>query len=449
MSNRSGSIRRFSRCSSTLCLAVLVAAVSTLPAHASSQARIVRLSDVHGLVQIDKNSGLGFENAFLNLPVTQGTQLRTRDNGRVEIEFEDGSTLRLAPNSQLTFSTLNLNDAGTRISAINLIDGTAYVNWLGKDSDQFTMNFSGENVSLDHAAHFRVFTSVAQTKVAVFKGVVQVAGPAGTVIVEKRKMVTFAGDDKPTLAKNIEEEPLDSWDKQAVDYHDQYSAKNNSSPYAYGLSDLNYYGAYTPVPGYGMLWQPFFAGAGWNPFMDGAWSWYPGAGYMFVSAYPWGWMPYRYGTWVTVPGVGWMWQPGNWTTWSAMPNYAISTPPGFHPPVAPSGTVKTIVVGRGGPVLSPTLPSRLTIARGSAGLDVPRGAVADLKSVNHQVAKSGLVQLEPMPHFGASSGATFGSRTGSSYSPLSMGDSMSPSGMRTNTNATTNSSHASGGGEHH
>ena len=66
---------------------------------ADSQARIVRLSDVQGSVQIDKNTGMGFENAFLNLPVTQGTQLRTRDRGRAEIEFEDGSTLRLAPNT--------------------------------------------------------------------------------------------------------------------------------------------------------------------------------------------------------------------------------------------------------------------------------------------------------------------------------------------------------------
>ena len=38
-----------------------------VPALADSQARIVRLSDVQGSVQIDKNTGLGFENAFLNL----------------------------------------------------------------------------------------------------------------------------------------------------------------------------------------------------------------------------------------------------------------------------------------------------------------------------------------------------------------------------------------------
>jgi hypothetical protein len=259
-------------------------------------------------------------------------------------------------------------------------------------------------------------------------------------------MVTFAGDDKPTLAKSIQEEPLDSWDKQAVEYHDQYSqSAKNGSPFAYGLSDLNYYGAYTAVPGYGMMWQPYFTSAGWDPFMDGAWSWYPGTGYMFVSAYPWGWMPYRYGNWMMVPGMGWMWQPGNWNTWSAVPNYASAKAAGFHALVAPSGTVKTIVVGKGGPVLSPALPSHLTITRGSAGLEVPRGAVSDLKSVNHQVARSGLVQLERAPQFAAGSGATFGARTGSSFSLLTVGDSMS-SGVHTNT--TTNSSHAAAGGAH-
>src|SRR5580692_12868761 len=125
----------------------LACAVWALPAAADSQARIVRLSDVQGKVQINKNSGLGFENAFLNLPVTQGTQLRTRDNGRAEIEFEDGSTLRLTPNTTVEFSTLGLSDAGKRSSVVNLVQGMAYINWLGKSSEVFTVNFSGEKVS--------------------------------------------------------------------------------------------------------------------------------------------------------------------------------------------------------------------------------------------------------------------------------------------------------------
>src|SRR2546430_5647744 len=94
-------------------LSVLTAsacALLALPALADSQARIVRLSDVQGSVQIDKNTGVGFENAFLNLPITQGTQIRTRDTGRAEIEFEDGSTMRLTPNTSVQFSTLGGDD---------------------------------------------------------------------------------------------------------------------------------------------------------------------------------------------------------------------------------------------------------------------------------------------------------------------------------------------------
>ena len=90
----------------------LAGVLSALPAMAESQVRIVRLSDVKGTVQIDKNSGLGFENAFANLPITQGTQLRTRDNGRAEVEFEDGSTLRIIPNTTVEFDRLGLSDDG-------------------------------------------------------------------------------------------------------------------------------------------------------------------------------------------------------------------------------------------------------------------------------------------------------------------------------------------------
>jgi len=263
----------------------LAGALFALPAAADSQARIVRLSDVQGTVQINKNSGLGFENAFVNLPITQGTQLRTRENGRAEIEFEDGSTLRITPNTTVEFSTLGLSDAGKRFSAVDLAEGRAYVNWLGKSGDEFTLSFSREKVVLTQAAHFRVAMSSSIAEIANFKSDLEVAGPSGALKVDKKKMVTFEvnDNDQSTVAKNFEEDPYDQWDKQSVEYHDQYS-KNNSTPYGYGDSDLGYYGGFSNLPGYGTLWQPYFAGVGWDPFMDGAWSWYPGFGFLWASA---------------------------------------------------------------------------------------------------------------------------------------------------------------------
>jgi uncharacterized protein DUF6600/FecR-like protein len=421
-------------------LTTTICAVLVVPALADSQARIVRLSDVQGNVQIDKNTGLGFENAFLNLPITQGTQLKTLSNGRAEIEFEDGSTVRLAPNSTIEFNKLGLSDSGKRTSAINLVWGMAYVNWLGKDD--FSLGFSQEKISLDGVAHFRVDTSAQAASLAVFKGDLNVEGPSGTVAVVKKKTATFdaTDNDKSTLASNITAAPLDSWDKESIEYHQQY-AKNNdsSSPYGYGLSDLNYYGGYSTIPGYGLMWQPYFTGVGWDPFMDGAWGFYPGVGYMFASPYPWGWLPYRYGNWMFVPSNGWMWQPGGWNSWLTAPHFTATNLATVHPLVAPSGGVKTVVVGKGGPASSP-LPSRTMLTRGSAGFGVPRGSLEDLKGLNHQVAKTGFAEVHPARQFSANS-----ARTVSFGAPPAAAMSSAAASAAHGSSA----GHSSGGGSHH
>jgi FecR protein len=384
-------------------LAVVACALIALPAFADSHARIVRLSDVQGSVQIDKNTGLGFENAFLNLPITQGAQLKTLSNGRAEVEFEDGSTLHLAPNSSIDFSALGLSDSGRRISSIDLIDGMAYVNWLGKDD--LNLTFSHSRLSVDRAAHFRLDSSAALANLAVFKGDVEVEGPGGKVTVEKKKTATFdaVDNDEYKLSNKIAGGPFDSWDKESIEYHDQYGKNNTgSSPYGYGLSDLNYYGAYSTVPGYGLMWQPYFSGVGWDPFMDGAWGFYPGFGYTFASPYPWGWLPYRYGNWFFLPGMGWMWQPGGWNNWLTVPHYTATKLTTVHALVVPTGTQKTVVVGKGGPAAT-VVATRLVVNSGSAGMGIPRGSLGNLSHLNHEVAKSGYAQVRPAPQFSASS----------------------------------------------
>ncbi len=364
---------------------VLTGAVLVTGASAESKVRIVRLSEVQGDVQMDRNTGGGFEKAFLNLPVIEGAKLKTGDDGRAELEFEDGSVLRIVPNSELDFTRLGLGDDGQKLSTVELVQGTAYSNVAPKKGDHFTLNFGRETVSLTESAHFRASLTKSEATVAVFQGDVQVTGPSGQVEIGKKHSATFdlANNGSYTLAKNYDEDPYDKWDQKQNDYRSRYpssSPSGVSSPYAYGMSDLNYYGNYLDVPGYGMLWQPYFTGIGWSPFLDGGWAWYPGFGYTWVSAYPWGWMPYRYGNWLFVPGYGWLWQPGYWNTWYAIPR--VVNPPGrVALPTPPVGTRATVMVGRGltvNPVAEP--PKRLTITPGSAGLSVPRGSVNHLSS---------------------------------------------------------------------
>src|SRR6516225_4935867 len=111
-------------------LLALIGGLLALPSFADSQARIVRLSQVDGDVQIDRNTGKGFERAFLNLPISQGMKLETGLDGRAEVEFEDGSAIRITPKTVVSFPELVLRDNGGKASTVNLQEGTAYVNFL-------------------------------------------------------------------------------------------------------------------------------------------------------------------------------------------------------------------------------------------------------------------------------------------------------------------------------
>jgi uncharacterized protein DUF6600/FecR-like protein len=388
-----------------LVLAGLTCSLLALPVLADSQARIVRLSDVQGDVQIDRNLGQGYEKAYLNMPITQGAKLWAKDSGRAEIEFEDGSVLHIVPDTKIDFSELSLRDSGGKVSTVNLQEGTLYVNYAGKPEDQFTVKFGHESTTLAHPTHFRVEMDDTTASLAVFKGDVEVSGPSGSVEVSKNKSAEFdlANDDKYTLAKNYEQDIYDDWDKQQDQYHQRYNSSNSygasAMPYGYGVSDLNYYGSYYNVPGYGYMWQPYFTGFGWDPFMNGAWMWYPGFGYTWVSSYPWGWMPYRYGSWMFVPNYGWMWQPGGWNYWNTVPAYT-NPPQRFTPPAVPTAPGHgTVLVGKppaGGPVIP---PRRVIMTQGSAGLGVPRGGVANLPKISQRVMEQGSATVRMSPTF--------------------------------------------------
>ncbi len=373
-------------------LAVLAAAFLVVSASAESKARIVRLSEVQGKVQIDRAAGDGFDKAFINLPVIEGSKLKTGKDGRAEAEFEDGSALRLAPDSEVAFTRLALSDGGQKLSTVQLVSGTVYANLHPKKGgDQFLLNFARESVSVSDPAHFRVELDPDAATIAVFKGKLSATSPAGQFDVAEKHSATIdlndpAQKDTFVIAKNYEEEPSDAWDRQQNDYHDRYASAGGfsiNSPYGYGMSDLNYYGNFMTVPGYGNVWQPYFINAAWSPFQDGGWANYPGFGYMWVSGYPWGWMPYNYGNWAFVPGFGWVWQPGYWNPWYGVPQM-VNPPVRTKVPTAPASGHQTVMVGLGlaaNPGVGVGAPHRLTINPGSAGFGVPRGSVRNLDHV--------------------------------------------------------------------
>src|SRR5579863_2764013 len=106
-------------CFTVLLLAAMLPAQTpdgTAPSNEVSKVRIVRLSEVKGEVQVDRDTGRGFESAMANLPIVEKSRLQT-GTGFAEVEFEDNSTLRLAPDSLVEFSQLDRLQGGTTASS--------------------------------------------------------------------------------------------------------------------------------------------------------------------------------------------------------------------------------------------------------------------------------------------------------------------------------------------
>ncbi|HUN85419.1 MAG TPA: FecR family protein [Terracidiphilus sp.] len=412
---------------------------SASPSPGVSRVRIVRLSEVKGAVELDRNIGRGFETVMPNMPIVENSRLRT-EVGTAEVEFEDNSTLRLAPNSMAEFPQLERLAAGGTVSSVRLEKGTAYVSLLKSKTNEFNLLVGDQKLQLLPDSHIRLQMDGPEANLAVLDGTVQVSGPAGVQDVHRKETLTFqmTGQEQPTLAKNIVSEPFDSWDKDSTQYHSRVASLSafGNSPYSYGLNDMAYYGSFMDAGGCGMMWQPYFVSANWSPFSNGAWAFYPGAGYSWVSPYPWGWTPYHYGSWSFCPGYGYGWMPGG--AWTGLNNGTIlmsrvgSSAPGrlLPSPVHPlrPGEPSMLPVN-----LKPLVRSQVASAdsfvfrNNSAGLGIPRDELGKLGKLSRQTEEHGTasthiyVSVAPAGSYGR------GAQAGSTLAPVAIHRGSAPS----------------------
>lgn len=361
--------------------------------------RIVRLSEVRGEVGMDRQTGQGFEPTMQNMPIVEGMKLATKA-GTAEVEFEDGGTARAASDTVIEFPLLVRRSAGETASTIKLVQGTMYVNLTGVKGNAFTVEAGSHSVTVDSSTHLRLEMTGPKVMVAVFAGSARVQTATGEMLVGKKQTLILGDAGDVQQVKNVERAQYDAWDKESNDYHDRYTRGNAFASSGFGASDLNYYGGFSGAGGCGLMWQPYFASVGWNPYMSGAWAYYPGAGYSWVSAYPWGWLPFHSGQWSFCPTQGWGWQPGG--SFVGLQNVASlagatkgrlpTRPMPTRPPAAGESTI--VVAQQSGVAASRVNAQGLFEFRNdSAGLGVPRGSLGSLSKISNNVAKNGSMTM--------------------------------------------------------
>jgi hypothetical protein len=268
-----------------------------------------------------------------NQPFSAGDRIYTRDNSRTSLAFGGRNFARLDPNTSLDVVSL-----GDRRTQLALRDGSAMfdVGYLAPN-ELFEVGTPYGAVNFDQPGLYNVgFDNNGGVLVSVLSGLAQVVSLGGSGQVSKGEMLTLLGQTAaeialPSLTRlNARDAGYQVDDYYRYQYPNSYDGRYSdydaylNDPYYYdpyrrnasyqytsstipGINDLDYYGDWQNVDGYGYAWRPR-VDSGWVPYQQGQWTNDYPYGPTWVSSEPWGYAPYHYGRWANV-GNQWYWIP--------------------------------------------------------------------------------------------------------------------------------------------
>ena len=269
--------------------------------------RLSRISYLEGDVSTQRLPDVDWSAASVNLPLEPGDRIYTGRNGRVEIEFDDDSVLRLAENTDIEI--LALDD---RIIQVRMLLGRATLTVASGVAFEINTPAAAFNATKKGSYRFEV-NEDGDTDAIVRKGRIEAANSVFSRTVESgtRLRVRSGGDALYSVARYEERDAWDEWnDRRTMDRRAYASRRYLPSTVYIGAGDLDRYGRWVNVSNYGWGWVPHSVDAHWSPYSVGRWCYRPYFGWTWVSYEPWGWLPYHYGRWYRNSSFGWVWLPG-------------------------------------------------------------------------------------------------------------------------------------------
>ena len=273
--------------------------------------------------------------ATANQPFSAGDRIYTRDNSHASLAFTGRNFARLDPNTSL--DVVSLEDRRTQLA---LRDGSATfeVGYLAPN-ELFEVATPYGAVDFDQPGLYNLgFDNNGGVMVSVLSGLARFVGQSGSGEISKGEMLTLVGQAATELALsrlNNQDAGNQVDDYYRYQYQNSYDGRYSnydaylSDPYYYdpyrrnasyqyvnptipGINDLDYYGDWQNVAGYGNAWRPR-VDSGWVPYQQGQWTNDYPYGPTWVSSEPWGYAPYHYGRWANV-GSQWYWIPDGMNT---------------------------------------------------------------------------------------------------------------------------------------
>src|SRR5690242_12818380 len=90
------------------------------------QPRYARMGEFDGKPEVQIHAADGWQPALRNLPLPQSTRIQTAADSHAEIELDEGSVLRLTPESLMELSDYARLSSGQRLTLVSLDRGMLY-----------------------------------------------------------------------------------------------------------------------------------------------------------------------------------------------------------------------------------------------------------------------------------------------------------------------------------
>lgn len=243
----------------------------------------------------------------VNTPLDEGDAIWTPAGSRTEVQFTDGTVVRLDGLSQLDIIAIEEG-----FTHLHLANGRLYLK-TSPNTGINALQIDADDTTVLPEARTRLRIDMlpnSQEDISIFKGTAYVEGNGNRTKVRAGEQILLEEGHSELLALN----PPDDWEKWNIDRDRSQSRSIKAESYLPDelqpfSGELESNGRWEYVPEYGRVWRPTaFLADDWAPYQNGRWIWKEND-YVWVSNENWGWVPYHYGRWAVVSGFGWCWVP--------------------------------------------------------------------------------------------------------------------------------------------
>jgi hypothetical protein len=295
-----------------------------------------RISLVQGQVLIQTKDEGEWTEASVNFPIADGDRIMTERDGRVELNFKNGTYVRVGETSQLDIIGLGF-DQGKAFIHLNQLEGRIYVNHhpITEEISSLYLDLPYGFLSSYIPSRFRIDLTSSEARISVLEGSVEFKSDGRPISLTSGKTLVVREGGYAELSQLYGKDEWEQWnevrDNELLQrkYAQQYLPPD-LEPYGYEMEGN---GRWVYTPEYQYVWVPTVV-VGWAPFQYGYWAWRRGI-YCWVPREPWGWVPFHYGRWVHMRSHGWVWVPpfrhaAIWNpgavAWNVSPNYVSWVP---------------------------------------------------------------------------------------------------------------------------